>query len=310
MPKPVLAAVRRVRKAVAPLVRRLQPALGAGELARTLRTAGIAPGDTIVVHSALSTLGHVQGGAAGVIDGLEQAVTPAGTVLMPVYGRADDVLSVPPGTPAVDLRTMPSITGSVTEAFRKRPDVRRSSHPFSSVCAWGQRAEYVTSDHQTDPRICHASSPLGRLHELGGKIVGLGVSLGPVSFYHVLEDTWPGFPHAVYRPPATVTYVDAGGNTVTRDVRAYERAWSSRRIDHPAGEWIRQSITEHFERVGILHRFKVRNADCWWISARDFYDEMKWLAGHGITIYSAPSEWEQQAGSAAAPFPARKGTIT
>lgn len=306
LPPPLLAAVRRLRKAASPLVRRLRPALGPKQLAQALRAAGIAQGDTIVVHSALSTLGHVAGGATGVIEGLERAVGQTGTLLMPAYGRADDVLGAPPDQPAVDLRTMPSMTGSITETFRKRAGVRRSSHPFSSVCAWGQHAEYVTSGHEVDPRICHPSSPLARLHELGGKVVGLGVSLGPVSFYHVLEDTWPPFPHPVYQPKVTVTYVDAEGRSVTREVSAYKREWSSRRIDHPAGDWIRARVTEHFEKAGILHRFRVRNADCWWISARDFYDEIRWLAEHGVTIYTSPTEWEQQAGSATAAFPARK----
>ena len=50
-----------------------------------LRDLGLKQGDHVVVHSSLSSLGYLEGGADAVIDALEEAVTPDGTLVMPTY---------------------------------------------------------------------------------------------------------------------------------------------------------------------------------------------------------------------------------
>jgi len=55
------------------------------QIIEALRAIGIERGAVIVVHSALSQLGYVQGGAEGLIDALLEAVGPEGTVLMPSF---------------------------------------------------------------------------------------------------------------------------------------------------------------------------------------------------------------------------------
>src|SRR5215471_10913885 len=158
-------------------------------LATDLRRAGIGPGDVVVVHSSLSKLGNVAGGPLAVVGALQDAVGASGTLVMPAYGSASDVFDRMSRNEVTDLRTAPSLNGAITEAFRQHPGVLRSSHPFSSVCASGPQAEFITGSHHLDGRICHSDSPLARVHQLGGKVLGLGVTLGPVSFYHVVEDT-------------------------------------------------------------------------------------------------------------------------
>ncbi len=50
-----------------------------------LESVGLRKGQHLVVHSRLSSFGHVEGGADSVIDALEEVVTRKGTLVMPAY---------------------------------------------------------------------------------------------------------------------------------------------------------------------------------------------------------------------------------
>ena len=75
------------------LRRRLLPALDADALRRDLETGGIRPGDVVMVHSSLSKVGNVTGGAAAVIRSLMDAVGAEGTVIMPCHASPAEVMS-------------------------------------------------------------------------------------------------------------------------------------------------------------------------------------------------------------------------
>ena len=54
-----------------------------------LRSLGVAAGDLLMVHASLRAIGPVDGGAEGVLEALETAVGPGGTLLM-TLGAKDD----------------------------------------------------------------------------------------------------------------------------------------------------------------------------------------------------------------------------
>lgn len=256
------------------------------QLAYDLCDGGIAEGDIVMVHSSLSQLGNISGGAERVIQALIDAVGDSGTILMPCYNSADQMVREIKRGRMIDLARQSCITGAISERFRTWPSVLRSSHPFSSVCALGPKAEFMTSDHAARPEVCHATSPVGRLVELEGKVIGLGISIAQgLGVAHCVEDTWEDFPFEVHTPPFEVSYIDSGGQQVTRDICRFDPVVSKTRVDYPAGQWIGEKLTQHLTRGSIMRSFPCGAGQAWVMPARPLYDELKRLATKGVTMY-------------------------
>lgn len=177
---------------------------GRRDLRAGFRGLGLAEGDRVVVHSSLSSLGHVDGGADAVVDALLDTVGPDGTVAVPTFTRYDE-----PYDPA----TSPSTTGAVTEALRQREEAVRSPHPTKSIAAIGPDAEELLADH--DPaNSLGPGSPLHRLLERDGTILLLGVNHESNSALHVAERL-AGVP---YRDQTATTETTVGGGVETVEV--------------------------------------------------------------------------------------------
>lgn len=147
------------------------------ELRGGFRGLGLKPGDAVVVHSSLSSLGRVDGGAETVIDGLRAAVGEDGTVMVPTFTRYDE---------PYDPETSVSTVGAITEALRKRPDAVRSAHPTKSVAAIGPDVAALVGDHEPLESIA-PGGPIHRLLEADGKILLLGVDHTTNSALHIAE---------------------------------------------------------------------------------------------------------------------------
>ncbi len=290
LPESIIKALRRTYRNLSSPLRRIDrdslPPLHVEDLVGDLTKAGIIPGDVIMVHSSLSRIGNVISGAETVIKSILRTVTPDGTVIMPCYNSADEAFRLSRKGEPLDLRVSPSAVGKVTEVFRTWDGVIRSSHPFSSSCAWGKKAGFIVSGHADGPTVCHAGSPVGRLVELNGKVLGIGIPIAQgLGVAHYLEDTWDGFPFEVHSDIASITYIDATGRTVTREVARYDPKVARTRIDYPEGQWICKTLTEHMIRRGIMTVCKFGQADLWIMPARALFEEMKRLARKNVTMY-------------------------
>lgn len=172
-----------------------------------LRQLGLADGDVVIVHTSLSALGWVAGGAQAVVEAL-LATVGSGTVVMPTqsghlsHPAAWSKPPVPPQwvetlseeLPAYDPYLTPTRSmGQVVECFRHHPDAIRSPHPTVSFAAAGPHADNIVGAHPLSPGLGE-SSPLGRLYELDAKVLLLGVGHGNNTSLHLAEHraSWVG----------------------------------------------------------------------------------------------------------------------
>ncbi len=188
-----------------------------GQLVTAFRDVGLQPGGTVLVHSALRTLGPVEGGADTVIDALREAVGPAGTVAVPTH----TVGVVNAKQPVFHQTLTPSTVGTLSNVFRQRPSAVRGLHPTHSVAAIGSRAEEFVRIRLEDDTPCPPQSPYGRLRDWGGQVLLLGVGLDRCTFFHGCEE-WAGMPWAVSENPVTL-YIFDHENRVTPSQRRGHR---------------------------------------------------------------------------------------
>lgn len=146
----------------------------------SLEMLEIEKGDILLVHSALTSIGHVEGGADTVVDALLEAVGPTGTLIMSTLTGWDAPF---------DPENTPSSVGIITEVFRKRPGVLRSLHPVHSVAAYGKNAAYIVSHHEDCATGCGDGTPYRKIAELDGKVMLLGVDMDRCTVMHTLEES-------------------------------------------------------------------------------------------------------------------------
>lgn len=145
---------------------------------RGIRALGVRPGDLLLVHSSLRSLGHVEGGASAVADALVQSISPGGTVFVPTFNFA----KLP-----WDRAATASLTGAITEAFRHLPGALRSDHPTHAVTAVGPDAEAILSGHRQNHSF-GKDSPLWRLWQRNAWVLLIGCNHRSSSMIHVAEE--------------------------------------------------------------------------------------------------------------------------
>ena len=156
------------------------------DIAEGFRDLGMAEGNALLLHSSLSSFGHVQGGADTVIEGILEAVGSTGTLLAPTL-TGSEALS-PENAPHIDLRSEPCWTGRVAETLRQRAGAVRSTHPTHSCAAIGARARELTQGHHLAPTPCGITSPYYRLAAARGYIALAGCRLDVCTTLHTVEE--------------------------------------------------------------------------------------------------------------------------
>jgi aminoglycoside 3-N-acetyltransferase len=162
-----------------------RPRVSKDDIKAGLTRLGLKKGDTVGVHSSLSSFGYVDGGADTVIDALLETVGEQGNVVMSTHSAN---LSEDKRTPEMiamgiswlfkilpyDPDATPVTTGIIPETFRKRKGVVRGLHPSLSVAASGPEAEVLSEGWH-------------RLLEMDGYILLIGVGLDRCTAMHLAE---------------------------------------------------------------------------------------------------------------------------
>ena len=151
------------------------------QIAAALRVLGLPTGAIIFVHSSMSSIGYVEGGADSIVDAFLRVLGPAGTLIVPTF----TFFHARSANPVFDSTHDPSEMGRLTEVIRTRTGSRRSCHLLHSVAALGAHAEEITAVH--GPSAWAADGPFWKLYEADAHILLLGVPYLRCTFFHVLE---------------------------------------------------------------------------------------------------------------------------
>lgn len=170
------------------------------DLRRDLEALGVRAGDLLMVHGSLRRLGlaSTRGGAELLLDALDAAVGPQGTLMMvlgshypvdwvnerPVEERA----ALLAGSEPFDHLSAPAMpdVGALAELFRRRPGTIVSDNPSGRFGARGAQAADLLRDVPWHDYY-GPGSPLERLCAGGGRILRLGANPDTVTALHYAE---------------------------------------------------------------------------------------------------------------------------
>lgn len=226
-----------------------------------MKALGVQPGMDVMVHSSLSAIGPVRGGADTVIDAILTAIGTRGTLLMPSFNHHQAKVFNPLVTPTTN--------GAIPDAFWRRANAVRSDHPTHAVAAIGPKAEELCRDH-IQRGLWTAACPLTRWIHEGGHILSIGVTHAATTALHVAECSLP------------CGCIDLTGNTyrmVARDGSVRDvtgQAFRSRKCPVSVDELSKLLDRRKLQRrgrIGLADSSLVKGIDLWRVRREQLANE-------------------------------------
>ena len=169
------------------------------ELIEELKRAGLQEGMEIEVHSSLSSLGYVEGGADTVIEALMECVTKRGSIFMPslCFGpeleltEEDRDMGITVKIKILSEDAPKTAMGIIADTFRQREDVMTGTGVIRTS-GWGLHADEA------------AKGGLNYVIRNGGKAFLLGVDIYKLTAMHYMEDNMPKEISDIFAPTEEV----------------------------------------------------------------------------------------------------------
>ncbi len=215
------------------------------EIAGQLRALGVRKGGVLLVHTSFRVVRPIEGGPLGLIEALRAALGSDGTLAMPSWTGNDGEPFDPATTPA-----SPDL-GVVADTFWRLPGVVRSGHPFAFAAAGPQAASITSGSLPIPPHS--PESPVGRVYELDGQVLLLGVGHEADTTLHLAE-LLAGVP---YRVPSYCTILQEG-HPLRIDYGENDHCCARFAF---ADEWLRERGLQSEGRAGHAHARLVRARD-------------------------------------------------
>jgi aminoglycoside N3'-acetyltransferase len=242
------------------------------DLRQQLTDLGVTRGRTLWVHSSWNEFYNVLLRPSEMIELLRDLLGQAGTLSMPAFPIDQN----PDKVFLVDRA--PVYTGLLCEVFRRTPDIRRSIHLSSSVCAVGANADYLVRDHHHTLMPWGKDSPFCRLAELDARILGIGAGFNFFTHLHTAEcllyDEVPFF-RSVFDGTIKYRWQRANGETG-------EHEYMRRTGD------IRPQRLRRYFGPDICVDAKLSNLRILAADAKPFIERAVALGRKGITMYIQP----------------------
>ena len=147
-----------------------------------LKNSGLKHTDTVMIHSAFSSIKNIEGGAKTILAVLKEYFSK-GLVLIPTHTWA----TIKEDEEVMDKEMCNSCVGYLTNEAIKDKDFIRSNHPTHSVVAYGVNArKYIEADNYANTPV-NPNGSFGKLKN-GGKILFIGAPLSKNTFVHSVEE--------------------------------------------------------------------------------------------------------------------------
>lgn len=246
------------------------------EIADGLKALGLERGACVEVHSSLSSLGDVEGGALTVIQALMDTVGEEGTIVMPAY-------RVTPPLPFSDEERRKGIVakvrfldedadektgmGVIADTFRKLPGTCLGKG-IHRVCAWGHNAKLHSQGYTY-------------LLSVDGWVLLMGVGIDRCSCMHQAEDK-------IGVPDVISEYFE-----IPEDIRRQypDTHWyiqyNDPRRGPPVNAW--EKVRVEAERRGFIRRRRIGQAECLFFKAQPvvaIYEN--WLRKDPFGLFGVP----------------------
>lgn len=251
------------------------------DLKKQLGNIGIVQGDIVLVHSAMSKIGYVNGGPKTVVQALLEVVGPNGHILMPNSPNARFQLDYIQEIESFDVLNDKSKLGAISEYFRNHKDAIRSWHPTEPVSCIGSDSEYFVGSHFNQITPYNQNSPFYRVAERNGKILMIGVTLDNAGTnLHTLEDAVEDFKFPIYYPEIFETkIIDPEGNEHVVKTKVHDPLWSKKRKC--------DGLIPLFKERNVLEIVKFGNASTLLLDAKKMLDIMiDEYKENGVTMYT------------------------
>lgn len=256
-----------------------------------LASLGIARNDSILLHSTLTRFLRAtdepntlprEGRAYGdmLLDLFLEFSGERGALLLPTEFVGDYQMASF-RRECFDLSSAPSNRGFLTELFRARPGVVRSTNPIYNVAIKGPGYHESAAAHWNLPYSMDAGSPWYQFMESGGFIVFFGVSIANNSMIHLPEYVMKGeYPRPVFFQRPHELRVRATDGTV-RDVPSMVHAI----------RWPEDTVPKFCaylqRKYGIYRHAEVFGVPITVCRARDQYDALMRELQAGVSWYDA-----------------------
>lgn len=148
-----------------------------------LKSNGITPKDTVLIHTSFRSLGTVDGGCDGFIDAFVSYLSD-GLFLVPTHTWAN----VGEGSPVFDVKNTVPCIGALPCVAAKREDCVRSLHPTHSLAAFGAEAREFVRGEEKCKTPCPQDGAWARLYSRSAKILLIGVGLNRNTYIHAVDE--------------------------------------------------------------------------------------------------------------------------
>ena len=163
------------------------------DIISSLKKIGLEKGDTVFLHSGLSQLGVIEGGAATIIFAFLELLGKKGNLFLPAFTRPYIAFE---GLVTRDWNYHPYdpcdpsqiSVGAIPKAFFAYPGVVRSNHPTHSVLGLGPDAEKYLKRQAENDSPSGEHSVFAFLPELNAKMLWFGADLATSTYLHYIED--------------------------------------------------------------------------------------------------------------------------